>query len=163
VVPLRNALQSAPAEPDASRETTQLAKDGLRASSRLILDAASRPSADPGPDPRKAPETASMAGETEEEGTLRAIEFLARASLPRQDKGEPPGTSTPLTSGLGINGMSKVPFSKGQTVAFKPKVVSGEHSDWILGEVSRVLGEGKSRLYGVIDIEPDYIASRRNF
>jgi SAGA-associated factor 29 len=50
---------------------------------------------------------------------------------------------------------SKILFAKGDEVAFKPKSTSGETTDWILGEVAAVLGEGKSRRYKVLDVEPD--------
>lgn len=75
---------------------------------------------------------------------------------PKADSVEPHGASTPQPSGPGVNHKSKVTFSKGETVAFRPKPNSGEPpSDWILGEVAQVLGEGKSRRYKVLDIEPD--------
>lgn len=75
---------------------------------------------------------------------------------PKADSVEPLGASTPLASGPGANNRSKVTFSKGETVAFRPKPNTGEpQSDWILGEVAQVLGEGKSRRYKVLDIEPD--------
>ncbi|PTB74923.1 hypothetical protein M440DRAFT_1403400 [Trichoderma longibrachiatum ATCC 18648] len=59
---------------------------------------------------------------------------------------------------------SRVLFSKGDEVAFKPKAVNGEQtSDWILGEVAAVLGEGKSRRYKVIDIEPDDQSKQKEY
>ncbi|CAG9947470.1 unnamed protein product [Clonostachys rosea f. rosea IK726] len=60
--------------------------------------------------------------------------------------------------------LSKVVFSKGESVAFKPKTVSGEAaSDWILGEVAQVLGEGKSRRYKVIDVEPEEQSKQKEY
>jgi SAGA-associated factor 29 len=59
---------------------------------------------------------------------------------------------------------SKVVFSKGDAVAFKPKAASGEQtSDWILGEVAQVLGEGKSRRYKVLDVEPDDHSKQKEY
>lgn len=81
-----------------------------------------------------------------------------RDSMPptKAESVEPNGASTPLASGPGANNKSKVIFSKGETVAFRPKPTTGEpQSDWILGEVAQVLGEGKSRRYKVLDVEPD--------
>ncbi|CAI4212199.1 unnamed protein product [Parascedosporium putredinis] len=51
---------------------------------------------------------------------------------------------------------SKVVFAKGDEVAFRPKqVTGGEQPDWILGEVAAVIGDGKTRRYKVMDVEPD--------
>ncbi|PHH85177.1 hypothetical protein CDD83_792 [Cordyceps sp. RAO-2017] len=64
----------------------------------------------------------------------------------------------------GSNNRSRVVFSKGDAVAFKPKAASGEaSSDWILGEVAQVLGEGKSRRYKVLDIEPDDQSKQKEY
>ncbi|RDA87810.1 hypothetical protein CP532_2469, partial [Ophiocordyceps camponoti-leonardi (nom. inval.)] len=62
------------------------------------------------------------------------------------------------------NNRSRVVFFKGDAVAFKPKAASGEPtSDWILGEVAQVLGEGKSRRYKVLDIEPDDQSKQKEY
>jgi SAGA-associated factor 29 len=51
---------------------------------------------------------------------------------------------------------TKVTFALGAEVAFRPKIQgSGEEHDWILGKVTKVIGEGKSRRYDVQDAEPD--------
>ena len=72
------------------------------------------------------------------------------------------GTSTPASSST--ISKSKVVFSKGESVAFKPKTNSGEAgSDWILGEVAQVVGEGKSRRYKVLDIEPDDQSKQKEY
>lgn len=77
---------------------------------------------------------------------------------PKADSVEPQGPGgTPANK-------SKVVFSKGDAVAFKPKAASGEQSsDWILGEVAQVLGEGKSRRYKVLDIEPDDQSKQKEY
>ncbi|KAJ4863354.1 SGF29 tudor-like domain-containing protein [Trichoderma breve] len=81
---------------------------------------------------------------------------------PMADSVEPPG-STSGAAGSSTN-KSKILFSKGDEVAFKPKAVNGEQtSDWILGEVAQVLGEGKSRRYKVIDIEPDDQSKQKEY
>ncbi|EQK98059.1 hypothetical protein G6O67_006560 [Ophiocordyceps sinensis] len=76
---------------------------------------------------------------------------------PKADSVEPQGPG-------GNNNRSRVVFSKGDEVAFKPKAASGESSsDWILGEVAQVLGEGKSRRYRVLDIEPDDQSKQKEY
>ncbi|KAL3963128.1 hypothetical protein ACCO45_000132 [Purpureocillium lilacinum] len=66
--------------------------------------------------------------------------------------------------GSGGTNKSKVVFSKGDAVAFKPKAANGEQSsDWILGEVAAVMGEGKSRRYKVLDIEPDDQSKQKEY
>lgn len=58
---------------------------------------------------------------------------------------------------------SKVVFSKGDAVAFKPRTGGEGVSDWIMGEVAQVLGEGKSRRYKVLDIEPDDQSKQKEY
>lgn len=86
---------------------------------------------------------------------------------PKADSAEPqgPGGSGGSNSNNNNNNSrSRVVFSKGDAVAFKPKAVSGEpSSDWILGEVAQVLGEGKSRRYRVLDIEPDDQSKQKEY
>lgn len=83
---------------------------------------------------------------------------------PKADSVEPQGASTPAASGPGALNKSKVIFTKGESVAFKPKTTSGEAtSDWILGEVAQVLGEGKSRRYKVLDIEPEDQSKQKEY
>ncbi|KAK7404091.1 hypothetical protein QQX98_010106 [Neonectria punicea] len=85
---------------------------------------------------------------------------------PKADSVEPQGSSG---SGAGSaaganNNKSKVLFSKGDAVAFKPRALNGDQiSDWILGEVAQVLGEGKSRRYKVLDIEPDDQSKQKEY
>lgn len=87
---------------------------------------------------------------------------------PKADSVEPQGTSAPPESvssatAAGAN-KSKVVFSKGDAVAFKPKAANNDAtSDWILGEVVLVLGEGKSRRYKVLDVEPDEQATKKEY
>ncbi|KAI9900919.1 hypothetical protein N3K66_005181 [Trichothecium roseum] len=78
---------------------------------------------------------------------------------------QPTGASTPAAGPSGSGGnKSKVIFAKGGEVAFKPKLSGGDApSDWILGEVAQVLGEGKSRRYKVIDVEPDDQSKQKEY
>ncbi|KAM7189841.1 SAGA-associated factor 29 [Naviculisporaceae sp. PSN 640] len=57
---------------------------------------------------------------------------------------------------------AKVTFFKGQDVVFKPKPTNGnETTDWMLGRVQQVLGEGKSRRYKVQDADPELPPDQR--
>lgn len=73
----------------------------------------------------------------------------------KADSVEPPGS---------VN-KSKTVFAKGDAVAFKPKAGSSTEgvADWIMGEVALVLGEGKSRRYKVLDIEPDDQSKQKEY
>ncbi|ETR98244.1 hypothetical protein M419DRAFT_38749 [Trichoderma reesei RUT C-30] len=83
---------------------------------------------------------------------------------PKADSVEPPGSTSGSAAASAAINRSRVLFSKGDEVAFKPKAVNGEQtSDWILGEVAAVLGEGKSRRYKVIDIEPDDQSKQKEY
>ncbi|KAL5604884.1 hypothetical protein BROUX41_001785 [Berkeleyomyces rouxiae] len=93
----------------------------------------------------------------------RAERNSQRDSIPPAEDDRTPGPSdkgsgTPSAHGGSGSGLRAKPhvFAKGDAVAFKPKTAPGESpSDWILGEVKVVLGEGKSRRYKVLDVEPD--------
>jgi SAGA-associated factor 29 len=64
--------------------------------------------------------------------------------------------------GAGAAQRSKITFVKGQDVVFKPKPGNAnETTDWFLGKVQQVLGEGKSRRYKVKDEDPDLPADQR--
>ncbi|RDA92118.1 hypothetical protein CP533_6062 [Ophiocordyceps camponoti-saundersi (nom. inval.)] len=90
---------------------------------------------------------------------------------PKADSVEPQGPTASGGGGGGgssgssnNNNRSRIVFFKGDAVAFKPKVASGEPtSDWILGEVAQVSGEGKSRRYKVLDIEPDDQSKQKEY
>lgn len=73
---------------------------------------------------------------------------------PKAESVEPPGSAN----------KSKIIFSKGDAVAFKPKAGTTEGvADWIMGEVAQVMGEGKSRRYKVLDIEPDDQSKQKEY
>ncbi|KAI0479986.1 SGF29 tudor-like domain-containing protein [Xylaria cf. heliscus] len=58
--------------------------------------------------------------------------------------------------GLSSNSIrTKQIFAKDDEVAFKPKPTGNEQTDWILGIVQEVRGEGKSRRYRVLDADFD--------
>ncbi|KAK4237490.1 SAGA-associated factor 29 [Achaetomium macrosporum] len=57
---------------------------------------------------------------------------------------------------------AKISFFKGQDVVFKPKpTTTTESTEWMLGRVQQVLGEGKSRRYKVQDADPDLPPDQR--
>ncbi|CCC13423.1 unnamed protein product [Sordaria macrospora k-hell] len=71
-------------------------------------------------------------------------------------------TSVPTTTTAGATQRSKVTFHKGQDVVFKPKPSRDhESTEWMLGRVQQVLGEGKSRRYRVQDADPDLDPAQR--
>ncbi|KAL6788972.1 SGF29 tudor-like domain-containing protein [Trichoderma sp. SZMC 28012] len=112
-------------------------------------------------EPGDSPVPSPMVGSSRKHGERSST--IDRNSIPpKADSVEPPG-STSGAAGSSTN-KSKILFSKGDEVAFKPKAVNGEQtSDWILGEVAQVLGEGKSRRYKVIDIEPDDQSKQKEY
>lgn len=83
---------------------------------------------------------------------------------PHSDSAEPPGAGGAAGSAQSQAKSSRVVFAKGDAVAFRSKQVSaGEQVDWILGEVAAVLGDGKTRRYKVMDVEPDESSKQREF
>ncbi|KAK1777049.1 SGF29 tudor-like domain-containing protein [Copromyces sp. CBS 386.78] len=72
------------------------------------------------------------------------------------------GTTTSAPTTAGATQRSKVTFHKGQDVVFKPKPSRDhESTEWMLGRVQQVLGEGKSRRYRVQDADPDLDPDQR--
>ncbi|EFW99665.1 saga complex component [Grosmannia clavigera kw1407] len=72
----------------------------------------------------------------------------------KADSVEPQGSGSSVASAVQ---RSKVMFVKGQDVVFKPSKAANpnETTEWFLGKVQQVLGEGKSRRYKVKDEDPD--------
>ncbi|KAI8630043.1 hypothetical protein F5Y19DRAFT_69627 [Xylariaceae sp. FL1651] len=58
---------------------------------------------------------------------------------------------------------TKQTFAKDDEVAFKPKPAGSEQTDWILGIVQEVRGEGKSRRYRVLDADFDENHHQKDF
>ncbi|KAL7933129.1 SGF29 tudor-like domain-containing protein [Trichoderma chlorosporum] len=100
-----------------------------------------------------SPVPSPMAGSSRKHGD-RSSQRDRDSIPPKADSVEPPGSISGAAGGS--TNRSKILFAKGDEIAFKPKTPNNDQtSDWILGEVAQVLGEGKSRRYNVIDIEPD--------
>ncbi|KAK3369837.1 SGF29 tudor-like domain-containing protein [Podospora didyma] len=75
-------------------------------------------------------------------------------SVPPESAG-PPGSAT-------ASQRARVTFYKGQDVVFKPKpTATNESTEWMMGKVQQVLGEGKSRRYKVQDADPDLPPDQR--
>jgi len=89
----------------------------------------------------------------------------ARDSLPPRS-GTPAADSVDSQSlGPGVASAaqrSRVAFVKGQDVVFKPKPSHpNEGTDWFLGKVQQVIGDGKARRYKVKDEDPDLPPEQR--
>ncbi|KAL2758378.1 hypothetical protein ACRALDRAFT_1074999 [Sodiomyces alcalophilus JCM 7366] len=101
---------------------------------------------------------------------------------PKADSVEPQGSTGSGTAGStsgaagqgaaagsGASGASRgrISFSKGDKVAFKRKKEEPQQGeapyDWILGEVVGVIGEGKSRRYKCLDVEPEDPSKHKEF
>ncbi|KAK4121168.1 hypothetical protein N657DRAFT_647990 [Parathielavia appendiculata] len=83
---------------------------------------------------------------------------------PRGGDRDTPGKSdsVPPESSFTAAQRAKVTFFKGQDVVFKPKpVTTTDTTEWMLGKVQQVLGEGKSRRYKVQDADPDLPPDQR--
>ncbi|GAB1315281.1 SGF29 C-terminal domain-containing protein [Madurella fahalii] len=87
---------------------------------------------------------------------------------PRGGDRDTPGKADSVPPELGGIGSAtaaqraKISFFKGQDVVFKPKPTANtESTEWMLGRVQQVLGEGKSRRYKVQDADPDLPPDQR--
>ncbi|KAI1336661.1 SAGA-associated factor 29 [Xylariaceae sp. FL0016] len=83
-----------------------------------------------------------------------------------QDRSTPAakaGSAEPQPSQSGSIARSKQAFAKDDEVAFKPKPANNEQTDWILGIVQDVRGEGKSRRYRVLDADVDENGHQKEF
>ncbi|PKS05816.1 hypothetical protein jhhlp_007645 [Lomentospora prolificans] len=124
----------------------------------------------------ESPVRSPMGGSTRRFGTDRSSN---RDSIPPQSDSAETGSAAGSGSVGGSGGTSaaaaaaaaaaaqaktKVVFAKGDEVAFRPKQGNGgEHPDWILGEVAAVIGDGKTRRYKVMDVEPDESSKQREY
>lgn len=85
---------------------------------------------------------------------------------PRLDRSTPAakaGSAEPQAGPASISNRTKQTFAKDDEVAFKPKPVNNEQTDWILGIVQDVRGEGKSRRYRVLDADVDENGHQKDF
>ncbi|KAI1081531.1 SGF29 tudor-like domain-containing protein [Whalleya microplaca] len=85
---------------------------------------------------------------------------------PRLDRSTPSaksGSVEPQTGAAANSVRTKQNFAKDDEVAFKPKMLNGEQTDWILGIVQEVRGEGKARRYKVLDADVDEHGHQKDF
>ncbi|EGS19571.1 uncharacterized protein CTHT_0040490 [Thermochaetoides thermophila DSM 1495] len=85
-----------------------------------------------------------------------------RDSVPPRDTPSK-ADSVPPESGTGTSSQrTKFTFYKGQDVVFKPKPTNpNETTEWMLGKVQQVIGDGKTRRYKVQDADPDIPPEQR--
>lgn len=83
----------------------------------------------------------------------RQIKKLGTSRTGSQPPNRPEGTPSEASE---RPSKPKIVYAQNEEVAFKRKTpAKPEEQDWILGKVSRVIGEGKSRRYEVEDPFPD--------
>ncbi|KAK0387484.1 hypothetical protein NLU13_5796 [Sarocladium strictum] len=83
---------------------------------------------------------------------------------PKADSVEPQGSVGSGAGGSsGGNRKSQAVFTKGDSVAFRPVASADPVSDWILGKVAQVIGEGKARRYKVLDVEPEDPSKQKEY
>ncbi|OTB00973.1 hypothetical protein M426DRAFT_26082 [Hypoxylon sp. CI-4A] len=73
------------------------------------------------------------------------------------------GSAEPQTGPTSSSMRAKQTFTKDDEVAFKPKPTTNEQTDWILGIVQEVRGDGKSRRYRVLDADVDEHGHQKDF
>ncbi|RYO88899.1 hypothetical protein DL764_008667 [Monosporascus ibericus] len=141
-------------EQSTSRSSTQRVKESAASSSVYDFDGAGD-----SPVPSPNPPTARRMGASSSKGDRDSVP-------PKMDRSTPAakaGSVEPQTANAASVMRSKVTFAKEDEVAFKPKPVNNEHTDWILGFVQEVRGEGKSRRYKVLDAEPEEHSVKKDF
>ncbi|KAK6199887.1 Mannose-6-phosphate isomerase [Pestalotiopsis sp. IQ-011] len=142
-------------EPSLSRSATQRAKESAAASSSVYDFDGSGDSSVPSPNPSVA---RRMGGSNASKGDRGSVPPSVDRSTPVAKA----GSVEPQNSAANI-ARSKVIFAKGEEVAFKPKPQNNEPTDWILGVVQDVRGEGKSRRYRVLDADMDESGKQKEF
>ncbi|KAI8965225.1 SGF29 tudor-like domain-containing protein [Daldinia sp. FL1419] len=89
-----------------------------------------------------------------------------RDSVPPRDRSTPAAKAGSVEPQAGPSSNSirtKQTFAKDDEVAFKPKPMNNEQTDWILGIVQDVRGEGKTRRYRVLDADVDENGHQKDF
>jgi SAGA-associated factor 29 len=143
------------AEPTKGRSSTQRSKEVPAPTSVYDFDG-SGDSPVPSPNPNVS---RRMGGSTGSKGDRDSVP-------PKMDRSTPAakaGSAEPQSGPAAALSRSKMSFSRDDEVAFKPKPISNEHTDWILGIVQEVRGEGKSRRYKVLDADVDEAGNQKDF
>lgn len=131
-----------------SRSATQRAKESAASSSVYDFDGAGD-SPVPSPNPNISRRMGGSKGDRDS----------VPPKLDRSTPGGKAGSVEPQAGSSSSASRSKMTFAVHDEVAFKPKQANAENTDWILGIVQEVKGEGKSRRYKVLDADPDEAAS----
>ncbi|KAI1394442.1 SGF29 tudor-like domain-containing protein [Hypoxylon trugodes] len=143
-------------EVNTSRSSTQRNKESAAAASSLYDFDGSGESSVPSPNPAVPRRMGGGAGSRGDRDSVP----------PRLDRSTPAakaGSAEPQTGTAASSIRSKQTFAKDDEVAFKPKPVNNEQTDWILGIVQDVRGEGKSRRYRVLDADVDENGHQKDF
>jgi SAGA-associated factor 29 len=141
-------------EQSTSRSSTQRAKESVTSSSVYDFDGVGD---SPVPSPNPTVSRRIGGGSTGSKGDRDSVP-------PKMDRSTPvakAGSAEP--QGPANIARSKVVFAKDDEVAFKPKPLNNEQTDWILGIVQEVRGEGKSRRYRVLDADLDDAGNQKDF
>ncbi|KAI6090630.1 SGF29 tudor-like domain-containing protein [Hypoxylon rubiginosum] len=156
-VKLLRAVQKAKEEQmeaSSSRAATQRAKESAAASSSVYDFDGS------GESPVPSPSTAvphRMGGGSR--GDRDSLPPSRNRSTPAAKAGSAEPQAGPAAAII----RSKQTFVKDDEVAFKPKPNGNEQTDWILGIVQDVRGDGKSRRYKVLDADMDENGHQKDF
>ncbi|KAI1767131.1 SGF29 tudor-like domain-containing protein [Hypoxylon sp. FL1150] len=141
-------------EASTSRAATQRAKESAAAASSVYDFDGS------GESPVPSPSTAvphRMGGGSR--GDRDSLPPSRNRSTPAAKAGSAEPQAGPSSNPL----RSKQTFVKDDEVAFKPKPNGNEQTDWILGIVQDVRGDGKSRRYKVLDADVDENGHQKDF
>ncbi|KAI1808807.1 SGF29 tudor-like domain-containing protein [Daldinia bambusicola] len=147
---LRAVQKAKEEQQEVNTSRVQRAKESAAASSLYDFDGSGESSV-PSPNP-----------------TIRRINNKGdRDSVPpRGDRSTPAakaGSAEPQAGPSSNSIRTKQTFAKDDEVAFKPKPVSNEQTDWILGIVQDVRGDGKTRRYRVLDADVDENGHQKDF
>ncbi|KAL7622701.1 hypothetical protein AAE478_006379 [Parahypoxylon ruwenzoriense] len=140
-------------EASTSRAAAQRAKESAAASSLYDFDGAGD---SPVPSPNPAVPRRMGGGSKGDRDSVP----------PRLDRSTPAAKASSVEPQAGPSSGSlrtKQTFAKDDEVAFKPKPINNEQTDWILGIVQEVRGEGKSRRYRVLDADVDENGHQKDF
>ncbi|KAI0383406.1 SGF29 tudor-like domain-containing protein [Hypomontagnella monticulosa] len=141
-------------EANTSRAASQRAKDTAAVAASLYDFDGSGDSPVPSPNP-----AASRRMGASSKGDRDSVP-------PRLDRSTPAakaGSAEPQTGPASNSIRTKQTFAKDDEVAFKPKPINNEQTDWILGIVQEVRGDGKSRRYRVLDADVDETGHQKDF
>ncbi|KAI0179409.1 SGF29 tudor-like domain-containing protein [Hypoxylon sp. FL1284] len=140
-------------ETNISRSAVQRAKESAAASSVYDFDGSGE---SPVPSPSTAvPHRMGAGGK----GDRDSLPPSRNRSTPAAKAGSAEPQAGPSANSI----RTKQTFAKDDEVAFKPKPVSNEQTDWILGIVQDVRGDGKSRRYRVLDADVDEAGHQKDF